>query len=654
MAIEKIVNLKVTDDVQQTTDRVVSLKTELRKAQQEVAQLSDKFGATSKEAVNAAKRAAELKDKIGDAKTLTEAFNPDAKFKALSASLSGVASGFAAYQGALGLAGTENKNLEKQLLKVQSAMALASGLQGLGEAKDSFKQLKAVAIDAFNGIKRAIGGTGIGLLVIALGTLYANWDKIKEAVGGVSQRQKDLNALSKKNLEQENKKLEAINNQDNILRLQGKSEKQILQYKIQQTNEAISAAEINIANIKTTNKEQEKAAKQNYAYLKSFLDFISIPQKFLFENGAKAINKLVDLINKIPGVNINARLDENFGNDASDYLAKLAFDPEQTKKDGEETVEEQEKALTKLKNDRAGYQLAVKDINKKASDDAKAQSEKDAAELAAALKLQREDTLALEAEITNAIGEAQDKNSSFLISKQQAEEQIVKDKYFRLIEFATQQGKDINDLEIAQANELNDIRLASQEVDYANKKAQADKEKAIAEEVAKHKEETLKANSTNLQNILSFAGGKFAKIAKALAIADIVRTAYTSISTAISNEAKVPAFIGIVPNPVKIPSVISTALSIGSTVANSVRSIQAINSDSKSVGGSGGGGANSAGGGGASATPNFNVVAQNPNNQLAQSIANKQQQPVEAYVVSGNVTNAQSLDRNRVSTATFN
>jgi flagellar basal body P-ring protein FlgI len=50
---------------------------------------------------------------IGDAKSLTEAFNPDAKFKALSASLSGVAGGFAAYQGAMGLVGVESKDLEK-------------------------------------------------------------------------------------------------------------------------------------------------------------------------------------------------------------------------------------------------------------------------------------------------------------------------------------------------------------------------------------------------------------------------------------------------------------------------------------------------------------------------------------------------------------
>lgn len=155
MAENKTVNLEVNSNLEQTEQAVVSLKGELRKAQQEVAALSDKFGATSKEAVDAAKRAAELKDKIGDAKALTDAFNPDAKFKALSASLGGVASGFAAYQGALGLIGVESKEVEAQILKVQSAMAIAQGAQAVGESVDAFKQLGAV-VKSYSIVQKAI------------------------------------------------------------------------------------------------------------------------------------------------------------------------------------------------------------------------------------------------------------------------------------------------------------------------------------------------------------------------------------------------------------------------------------------------------------------------------------------------------------------
>ena len=47
--------------------------------------------------------------------------------------------------------------------------------------------------------------------------------------------------------------------------------------------------------------------------------------------------------------------------------------------------------------------------------------------------------------------------------------------------------------------------------------------------------------------------------------------------------------------------------------------------------------------------PSFNVVGNSGINQLAQL----QQTPVQAYVVSGNVTTAQSLDRNRIENATL-
>ena len=275
MAIEKVIDVKIQSEQAETA--VKSLRQQFREAQQDVAELSNKFGATSQEAVNAAKKASELKDAIGDAKSLTDAFNPDAKFKSLTSSLSGVAGGFSAVQGAMGLLGTQSQDVEKTLLKVQSAMALSTGLQQLGESADSFRQLKAVAVNAFSAIKTAIGSTGIGLLVIALGAIYTYWDDIKEAVSGVSEEQKKLNAISQKNLDAEKGKLDAIGSQDNVLKLQGKSEKQILQMKIAQTDQTIKAGEIQIQNQIVSNKLSLEAEKRNYKLLKSYLDFVSMP-----------------------------------------------------------------------------------------------------------------------------------------------------------------------------------------------------------------------------------------------------------------------------------------------------------------------------------------------------------------------------------------
>jgi hypothetical protein len=183
---EEIIGVKVQVDASDVGKSVGSLKKQLREAQNEVTALSEKFGATSKEAINAAKRAAELKDAIGDAKALTDAFNPDAKFKALTASLSGVAGGFAAVQGAVGLFGKQTEAVEKTLLKVQSAMALSQGLQAVGESIDSFKQLGAVigssVSKAFGTLRSAIISTGIGALVVGVGLLIANFETVKKVV----------------------------------------------------------------------------------------------------------------------------------------------------------------------------------------------------------------------------------------------------------------------------------------------------------------------------------------------------------------------------------------------------------------------------------------------------------------------------------------
>jgi chromosome segregation ATPase len=66
---------------------------------------------------------------------------------------------------------------------------------------------------------------------------------------------------------------------------------------------------------------------------------------------------------------------------------------------------------------------------------------------------------------------------------------------------------------------------------------------------------------------------------------------------------------------------------------------------------------NMAGGRGASgstaAVPSFNVVGAAPENQLAQAIGQQDEKPVKAFVVSNEITNAQALERNIIEDATI-
>lgn len=290
---------------------VGSLKKQLREAQAEVGALSDKFGATSKEAIEAAKRAAELRDRIGDARALTEAFNPDAKFKALSASLSGVAGGFAAVQGAIGLFGSESKELEKQLLKVQSALALSQGLQSIGESIDSFKQLGAViqsttlftranalantattatmtalgiAVDAtsisFRVLKTAIAATGIGLAVIAIGELISAISSYTSAAEKAKEAQDKLNESIKKSAEGAlQAEIDQINRSNDLLvaqaKLRGASEKEI--FEIEQGSRRLRIAARNRFNKEVENIDKE-AAMKNAADIRKEQDSIVLSE----------------------------------------------------------------------------------------------------------------------------------------------------------------------------------------------------------------------------------------------------------------------------------------------------------------------------------------------------------------------------------------
>jgi len=60
-----------------------------------------------------------------------------------------------------------------------------------------------------------------------------------------------------------------------------------------------------------------------------------------------------------------------------------------------------------------------------------------------------------------------------------------------------------------------------------------------------------------------------------------------------------------------------------------------------------------AGGGAAAPQAQFNIVGQGPANRLAETVANREQQPLRAYVVGSDVTSQQSLDRNKINNSTF-
>jgi hypothetical protein len=253
--------------------------------------------------------------------------------------------------------------------------ALSQGVNSILEAKDSFKALGSQAADALKGIRTGIAATGIGLLVVALGTIVAYWDDIKEAVSGVSEEQEKLNEQTTKDLAANEEKLSALEGQEQQLKAQGKSEKDILNLKIKQTDEAIKTAEINLENAKATKNAQVEASKRNKDILQGIITFVTAP--------LTALLKGVDLIGNALGKNLN--LAEKF----TGGLAKLVFDPEEVAKEGDDAIKEAEKKLNGLKEKRAGYQNSVTAIDK-AEAEKRSQQAKEAADKERQLEEQRQ------------------------------------------------------------------------------------------------------------------------------------------------------------------------------------------------------------------------------------------------------------------------
>lgn len=163
---------------------VKSFKTQLKEAKAEALALAAAFGETDARTLAAAQRVADLKDRMDDVNATIAGLHPD-KFQRIANITSTLANGFAAAQGAAALLGSEGEDLQKAMVRVQGAMALAQGVAGLKDIQFMFAGLGTTittkVIPSLATLRGALIATGIGAIVVAVGMLAANWDKVVAA-----------------------------------------------------------------------------------------------------------------------------------------------------------------------------------------------------------------------------------------------------------------------------------------------------------------------------------------------------------------------------------------------------------------------------------------------------------------------------------------
>ena len=675
----------------------------------------------------------------------------------LGGALTGVSSGFTLVQGVMGAFGSQSKEVEEALLKVQSAMAIQQGIQGIRESVNSFKAL-GTAIQAtavFQGIynlvqtgsikglaqsttakvvdteatvaqgtamvattaattgastamkvlRAALISTGIGALVVGIGLLIANFDSLKDKFNNLGAPMKmfvrlafpiipliegigavynyfmadsiALNAKSEASVKKNTKALDAQikanekasealktknGHEYNMAKATGASAEALRKLALKHADEVIALDKASLATARNTYEKE----KNTLANMRNN------------DVSDEIIQKQVELVKKSRENVTKEREDLENSYDAKKQIVR------------NNEVEIATEIFDKKKK--------IKDNNKTINDQIKADNEKAAEDELNRIKKLNED-------ITNL-------NEELRVSKlsdEEKEEDAVAKKYNQKIEDGKKANIDVSNLEKAKQSELTAIRLKYDKIyednlaetnrkgfekrdaeklkffeltasesdfkliklkaDYEaeqllykhnqeiltalNKKYLKDKEDLENQELAKKRERTQKGIDmamsalSVLNDAFQMSVGKSEKdqrrafrAQKAFNLASAITNTYLAVTGALTAGG----------NPIKLATgtqfvEAGIAAALGAVQIAKIAGTQFTGGQTASTDTGGGGGGNVP----TMSAPQFNVVGQSGINQLA----SLNQQPIQAYVVSGQVTSQQALDRNRLENATL-
>jgi hypothetical protein len=282
-------------------------------------------------------------------------------------------------------------------------------------------------------LRGAIAATGIGLLVVGIGELIKNWDSVKGAIIGATDATAKQAEEAGKIADAQMAALESISAQENVLKEQGKTEREIRDLKIQQTEEAIAASEVQIEALKQRKKEEQASFERTAQFTKAIVRAVTLPIQLGLNMLDMLINALPDSVKSFLGIEGTSTKAEDF----TSYLTEFIIGtPEQASEATDKALDAASKSLEKLRNQRAGYVLQ----NRKEEEDAakKLQEARDKEAEERLRKKQEELKLLAQAEenYRKQQQDLADKFDELVLSKQVSQEQqeinATYDKFFAL------------------------------------------------------------------------------------------------------------------------------------------------------------------------------------------------------------------------------
>jgi hypothetical protein len=519
---------------------------------------------------------------------------------------------------------------------------LSSGLSGVAAQADKLtgglvsgfrNGVKGIknAITGFKSLKVAIAATGIGLLVVALGSLVSFFTKTQRGADKLSQAMKGIGAVVDvlvdriSNFGEGLFKIITGDFSEGLDILKGTFKG--LGDEIR--NEAKAAIELEKAQQALEDRQIEliKVNAERRASIEQ-LRLVAEDENKTNEERAEALRAAAKLQNEIADDEIA------IAKERARIIRERVALGESTREDLEEQANaeaevirlegERSRRLRTLQTRLNAFTKGVEENTDATDENAEAQ-----AKLNDEIAKRDEALAAEEAKLQETLSSQYDKILEAQNDAQTNELNAVEDKYNTLIAKAAEYGFDEIELNRLKNEEIAKVNKKYDDEDSARKKKKAEDDKAV-------QEATLGAIAGALGSLSNLAG-KDAKAGKALSAAQAVINTYLGATKALGQ--------GGIAGPIAAAGVVASGLA-------SIRQIYATPIPSTSGGGTGGGSVPRPQISTASISPRFalDTAASDLGNQITQSL---QGQPVRAYVVNQDIQNANKLDRKIKETATL-
>ena len=260
--MEKKIEYKIIIDDSKSAKTLSQLEKSAEQLNQELKELDPR----SQDFKNLAKAAQGVNKEIEEINNSVEGLKFEDKLMAMDGASKVLAGSVATLVGGFGLLGIESEKLQFLETQATNAIAFAIGIkdlsEGAGQLAVAFKKA-GISAKLFGAVtKKALIATGIGALVVALGTVIAYWDEIIELVQGTTKSIEEQSKVINEQISDSELQVELLRMEYENVQLRGDAgvvvteeiKKQLL---LQQEQNVLllEALQLDLARVKAENEE---------------------------------------------------------------------------------------------------------------------------------------------------------------------------------------------------------------------------------------------------------------------------------------------------------------------------------------------------------------------------------------------------------------